>query len=120
MLACYLTWHLRKARAPLTFTDETRPEQANPVAPASRSARAQVKASRQALPDRPLPQLPQADRASGQTRNQVRFVDASATVPMLAEPTSAQREAFDLIGARSPSPWSTEMRLTYRPVGLSR
>ena len=25
MLACYLTWHLRKAWAPLTFTDEDRP-----------------------------------------------------------------------------------------------
>ena len=25
MLGCYLTWHLRKARAPLTFTGEDRP-----------------------------------------------------------------------------------------------
>src|SRR5580693_939046 len=36
MLACYLTWHLRKAWTPLTFTDQTPPEQANPVAPARR------------------------------------------------------------------------------------
>jgi len=36
------------------------------------------------------------------TMNQVRFAGATATVPMLAEPTRAQREAFDLIGAPIP------------------
>src|SRR5271168_2987068 len=45
MLACYLVWHLRKAWAPLTFTDEQPPGQDNPVAPAHRSAAAQAKAS---------------------------------------------------------------------------
>ena len=44
MLACYLTWHLRKAWAPLTFTDEHPPPPDNPVAPARRSAAAQAKA----------------------------------------------------------------------------
>ena len=34
MLACYLTWHLRRAWAPLTFTDENPPAPDNPVAPA--------------------------------------------------------------------------------------
>ena len=52
MLAAYLTWHLRHAWAPLTYTDEhpttTRP---NPVAPAKRSESAQQKASRQRDPD---------------------------------------------------------------------
>ena len=39
MLACYLTWHLRRARAPLTYTDENPPRQENPVArPAARVA----------------------------------------------------------------------------------
>ncbi len=33
MLAAYLTWHLRKAFAPLTFTDEDIPEPADPVIP---------------------------------------------------------------------------------------
>ncbi len=47
MLACYLTWHLRHARAPLTFTDEHPPAPANPVIPAQRSPSAQAKASRQ-------------------------------------------------------------------------
>ena len=46
-LACYLTWHLRKAWAPLTFTDEHPPQPGNPVAPARRSPAAQAKASGQ-------------------------------------------------------------------------
>src|SRR5665811_1417656 len=37
MLAAYLVWHLRQAWAPLTFTDEDRPDPADPVAPARRS-----------------------------------------------------------------------------------
>ena len=45
MLACYLSWHLRKAWAPLTFTDQTPPTRDNPVAPAQRSAAAHAKAS---------------------------------------------------------------------------
>jgi hypothetical protein len=32
-------------------------------------------------------------------RNQVRFAATTVTVPILAEPTSTQREAFTLIGA---------------------
>jgi hypothetical protein len=36
------------------------------------------------------------------TRNQVRFTGTQVTVPMLAEPTSAQREAFSLLGAAIP------------------
>ncbi len=45
MLACYLTWHLRKAWAPLTYADEHPPERANPVAPARRSPSADAKAA---------------------------------------------------------------------------
>ncbi len=33
MLAAYLTWHLRKAFAPRTFTDEDIPQPADPVVP---------------------------------------------------------------------------------------
>jgi hypothetical protein len=47
MLAAYLTWHLRRAWAPLTYTDQDPPAQPNPVAPARRWAAAQAKASRQ-------------------------------------------------------------------------
>ena len=34
--------------------------------------------------------------------NQVRFAGTRATVPMLTEPTSEQRQAFDLLGAPIP------------------
>ena len=47
MLACYLVWHLRRAWAPLTFTDQNPPEPADPVVPARRSEAAQAKASGQ-------------------------------------------------------------------------
>jgi hypothetical protein len=47
MLAAYLTWHLRQAWAPLTYTDEEPPVQASPVTPARRSPSAEAKASRQ-------------------------------------------------------------------------
>ena len=36
------------------------------------------------------------------TRNQIRFPGAGTEIPVLAEPTSTQRQAFDLIGARIP------------------
>jgi hypothetical protein len=36
------------------------------------------------------------------TRNQVRFTGTQVTVPMLTEPTGAQREAFRLLGAAIP------------------
>ena len=104
MLACYLTWHLRRAWAPLTFTDENPPAPANPVAPARRSAAAQAKASYQ------YDQAGQPyynfrgllEHLATLTRNQVRFAGIRATIPMLAEPTSTQREAFDLIGLPIP------------------
>jgi hypothetical protein len=104
MLACYLTWHLRRAWAPLTFTDETPPEQANPVAPARRSARAQAKASGQRDPaGQPYYSFRGLlEHQATLTRNQVRFAGANATVPMLAELTSTQREAFHLIGVPVP------------------
>jgi hypothetical protein len=104
MLACYLTWHLRRAWAPLTFTDENPAAPGNPVAPARRSARAQAKASCQrdpaGQPYRGFRGL--LEHLATLTRNQVRFTGTQVTVPMLAEPTSAQREAFSLLGTTIP------------------
>jgi len=104
MLACYLTWHLRKAWAPLTFTGEHPPAPANPVAPARRSAAAQAKASAQHDPaGRPYRSFRSLlTHLATLTRNQVHFAGARADVPMLTEPTSAQRRAFDLIGVPIP------------------
>jgi hypothetical protein len=42
------------------------------------------------------------DHLATLTRNQVRFAGAPATVPMLTEPTSAQRDAFELLGVPIP------------------
>jgi hypothetical protein len=104
MLACYLTWHLRRAWAPLTFTDQNPPAPGNPVAPARRSAAAQAKASAQHDPaGRPYRSFRGLlEHLATLTRNQVRFAGATATVPMLAEPTSTQRQAFELIGTAIP------------------
>jgi hypothetical protein len=107
MLACYLTWHLRKAWAPLTFTDENPPAPASPVAPARRSAAAQAKASRQRDPaDRPYRPYRSfrglLEHLATLARNQVRFTGTAVTVPVLTEPTSTQQEAFDLIGTPIP------------------
>jgi hypothetical protein len=104
MLACYLTWHLRQAWAPLTFTDQNPPTPGNPVAPARRSAAAQAKASHQHDPaGRPYRSFRSLlAHLATLTRNQVRFASAAADVPMLAEPTSTQRQAFDLIGVPIP------------------
>jgi hypothetical protein len=104
MLACYLTWHLRRAWAPLTYTDQDPPEQGNPVAAARRSAAAQAKASYQhdpaGQPYRSFRSL--LKHLATLTRNQVRYAGTQVTVAMLTEPTSAQRQAFELIGTPIP------------------
>jgi len=104
MLAAYLTWHLRRAWAPLTFTDQDPPARDNPVAPARRSAAAQAKASTGHDPaGRPYRSFRSLlNHLATLTRNQVRFAGTAVTVPMLAEPTSTQRHAFELIGTPIP------------------
>ncbi len=104
MLACYLTWHLRRAWAPLTFTDQDPPAPDNPITPASRSAAAQAKASCQhdpaGQPYRSFRGLLQ--HLATMTRNQIRYTGTDVTIAMLAEPTSTQRHAFELIGVPIP------------------
>ena len=104
MLACYLTWHLRRAWAPLTYTDQDPPQPGNPVAPARRSAAAQAKASCQydpaGQPYRSFRGL--IEHLATLTRNQVQYTGTDVTIAMLAEPTSAQRQAFELLGVPIP------------------
>ncbi|HEX6523619.1 MAG TPA: IS1634 family transposase [Streptosporangiaceae bacterium] len=104
MLAAYLTWHLRQAWAPLTYTDEEPPAPASPAAPARRSASAETKASRQHDEDgRPYRSFRGLlDHLATLTRNEVRFAGTPATVPVLTEPTNEQRQAFELIGTPIP------------------
>ena len=104
MLACYLVWHLRKAWAPMTFTDEHPPDRDNPVAPAQRSAGAEAKACTQhdskGNPLRSFRGL--LAHLATLTRNQVRYHHTHTEIPMLADPTDDQRRAFTLIGAPIP------------------
>jgi len=104
MLAAYLAWHLRQAWAPLTYTDEEPPVQANPVAPARRSPSADAKASRQhddtGRPYRSFRAL--LTHLGTLARNDLRFASTAATVPVLTDPTSEQRQAFELIGEPIP------------------
>jgi hypothetical protein len=104
MLACYLTWHLRRAWAPLTFTDQDPPAPGNPVAPARRSAAAQAKASARHDPaGRPYHSFRGLlEHLATLTRNQVRYTGTDVTIAMLTEPTSTQRQAFELIGVPIP------------------
>ena len=107
MLACYLTWHLRKAWAPLTYADEQPPQRANPVAPARRSAPADAKAARKTGPgNQPIRGFRGLlDHLATLTRNDLRY--SQVIIPALAEPTATQRRAFDLIGAPIPLTLST-------------
>jgi Transposase DDE domain len=107
MLACYLTWHLRRAWAPLTYADEHPPQRASPVAPARRSPSADAKAARKTGPGRqPVRGFRDLlDHLATLTRNDLRY--GQATIPALAEPTPTQRRAFDLIGAGIPITLST-------------
>jgi transposase len=104
MLACYLVWHLRKAWAPMTFTDEAPPTRDNPVTPAQRSTQAQTKAATGHDPDgNPLRSFRGLlDHLATLTRNQIRYHATNTEIPMLTNPTDDQRRAFTLIGTPIP------------------
>jgi hypothetical protein len=102
MLAQYLTWHLRRAWAPLTYTDEHPPTRDNPVAAATRSATATAKTRTHTDPDgdpvRSFRGL--LEHLGTLTRNTTVFADRHLDI--LATPTDTQRRAFNLIGAPIP------------------
>jgi len=104
MLACYLVWHLRKAWAPMTFTDEHPPTRDNPIAPAQRSTGAEAKASTghdaAGNPLRSFRGL--LAHLATLTRNQIHFTGTDTEIPMLTDPTDDQRRAFTLIGTPIP------------------
>jgi Transposase DDE domain len=105
MLAAYLVWHLRKAWAPLTFTDETPPQRGDPVASAVRSQQATRKASTQQTPDGAQAHSFQTllDHLAALSRQTIVFTDpAGVTIDKLTTPTPIQRRAFELIAARIP------------------
>jgi hypothetical protein len=105
MLASYLTWHLRQAWAPLTFTDENRPEPTDPVAPAQRSKGADAKAAtKTTTDDQPARSFTTLlDHLGTLTRNHLRVVGHDESgFDLLAIPTPTQHRAFELLDAPIP------------------
>ena len=102
LLACYLSWHLRRAWAPLTYTDEHPPKRDNPVAPARRSRAAGTKAARHLTPSgepaRGFRDL--IDHLATLTRQTITI--GGHQIEKITTPTPAQRRAFDLLGAPVP------------------
>ena len=104
MLATYLTWHLRRTLAPLTFTDQTPPTRTDPVAPAARSTTATRKASRRKddtnQPVRSFRTL--LDHLATLTRNDIQYGANGPIVATLAVPTPTQRRVFELLDTTIP------------------
>ncbi|MGH2705065.1 MAG: IS1634 family transposase [Actinomycetota bacterium] len=106
MLAEYVVWHLRKAWAPLTFTDEDPPIKQDPVAPARRSESANKKASRRRTaegePAHSFSSL--LDHLATLIRSDVSITTApnTPTFQQLSQPSPTQRRAFELIEAPVP------------------
>jgi Transposase DDE domain len=102
MLACYLAWHLRKAWAPLTYTDEHPPQRGNPVAPARRSRSADTKAARKITasgePARSFRDL--LGHLATLTRQTIMI--GGHQIEKITTATPAQRQAFGLLGATIP------------------
>jgi hypothetical protein len=102
MLAQYLIWHLRRAWAPLTYTDEQPAPRNNPVAAATRSqaatTKARLKTDSDNNPVRSFRGL--LDHLASLTRNTTVFADRH--IDILATPTPTQRRAFELIDAPIP------------------
>jgi hypothetical protein len=105
MLASYLAWHLRQAWAPLTFTDEQRPDPADPVAPARRSHAADRKAAtKTTTDDQPTTSFTALlGHLATLTRNHLRVAGHDTSgFDLLAIPTPTQRAAFELLNASIP------------------
>ena len=102
MLAQYLVWHLRRAWAPLTYTDQHPPTRTTPVAAATRSDTATAKTRTHTDPDgapvRSFRGL--LDHLATLTRNTTVFADRHLDI--LSTPTDTQRRAFDLLDTPIP------------------
>src|SRR6266542_4739020 len=111
LLAGYLTWHLRRALAPITFTDTDRPGPArpDPVAPATPSPQAKAKAASKATPDhQPVCSYQTLlEHLATLTRNTCHLAGTptQASFDKLAEPTPTQRRAFELAWVGVPARW---------------
>jgi transposase len=102
MLAAYLTWHLRKALAPLTYTDEHIPDRTDPVSPAQRSPSAKTKDKNKKTPDElPVRSFRDLLEHLGKLdRETINFT--GQRIEKITNPTPTQRRVFELIGVPIP------------------
>jgi transposase len=102
MLVAYITWHLREALAPLTYTDEHIPHRVDPVAPAQRSPSAQIKDAHKKtsseLPVRSFRNL--LEHLNTLDREIINFTGQH--IEKITNPTPTQRRVFELIGVPIP------------------
>lgn len=104
LLAYYLTFHLRKAFAPLFFTDEEPPVREDPVGKARRSEDAERKAARKKTSEgQPVHSFATLlAHLATLTRNTIRLPGQEVAYEQLSEPTETQRRAFELLGSPVP------------------
>jgi len=102
MLAAYITWHLRKTLAPLTYTDEHTPHRNDPVSPAQRSPSATTKDANKKTPDGlPVQSLRDLlEHLSKLNRETINFT--GQRIEKITNPTPTQRRVFELIGVPIP------------------
>jgi len=108
MLAAYITWHLRQALAPLTYTDENIPHGTDPVSVAQRSPDAKMKDTHRQTPDG-LPTHSFQDllrHLATLSRETVNF--AGQRIQKITNPTPTQRQVFELL--ESPIPLTLASR----------
>lgn len=109
LLAGYLTWHLCRVLAPLTFTDTHRPDpltRDDPVAPATVSQAAKAKAAtKQTAHGQPAHSYQSLlAHLATLTRNTCHLTGSpdQASFDKLTEPTPTQRRVFELLGVKQP------------------
>ena len=108
MLAGYLTWHLRRAVRPLTFSGTARqpqPTRLDPLGPAIASTAARAKAATKHDEEGGEPAQSYQSRLKHLktlTRSTCRIAGIGITFDKLSEPTPTQRRVFELIGKPIP------------------
>ncbi len=105
MLSTYLSFHLRRSLAPLTFTDTEPPARDDPVAPASASKAARKKASakKNAEGEEVHGFRELLEHLGTLTRNRMRVASSpEIEFDLVATPTPTQRRVFELLGVPVP------------------
>jgi len=102
MLAAYITWHLRKVLAPLTYTDEHIPKRDDPVSAAQRSPGAKKKDTHGETPDGlPVRSFQELLRHLA-TLNREVINFSGRRIEKITNPTPTQRRVFELLEAPIP------------------